>query len=142
MKKLLFSFSLLVCLHSYAQEAKDTTFSVRGFTCTCKYAAANDEEKKPFSKSEAEAYYPGGEKEWKKYLKKYLYTGFQGKKHEFKVQFTVSKEGILSDYKLLDKAVNQKYEEAVRVLTQSGKWFPSIQDGLCVTSNKILLFEF
>ena len=142
MKKFIILFILLIGLQGYAQEAQDTTFSIRGFTCTCKYAAENDEEKKLFHKSEEEAFYPGGEKEWRKYLKKYLYTGFQGKKHAFKVQFVVSKEGNLSDFRLVDKAVNQKYEEAVRVLKQSGKWFPAIQNDRCVTAYKVLSFEF
>ena len=142
MKKLVLFILLLTCFSAYSQEPKDTTFSVRGFSCTCKYSVDNDDEKKLFSKSEEQAYYPGGEKEWKKYLKKYLYTGFSGKKQEFKVQFVVSKEGNLSDYRLVDRAVSQKYDEAVRVLKQSGKWFPAIQNGHCVTAYKILLFEF
>ena len=142
MKKLFFLFSLLVCLHTYSQESKDTTFSVRGFTCSCRYSLNINEENKLFDRSEEGAYYPGREKEWKKFLKKNLNADFAGKKHEFRVQFVISKDGDLSDFMLLDRAVNQKYEEAVKVLKQSGKWFPAIQNGRCVTAYYRVLFEF
>ncbi len=52
------------------------------------------------------------------------------------------KTEIYLDFRLLDKAVNQKYEEAVRVLKLSGKWFPAIQNGRCVTAYYRLSFEF
>lgn len=142
MKKLLFLFPLLFCLHTYSQDYRDTTFSVRDFACSCKYFVNIEDDNKIFDRSEEPAYYPGREKEWKKFLKGNLNTNFAGKKHEFRVQFVVSKNGNLSDIRLLDRAVYQKYEEAVRVLKLSGKWFPAIQNGYCVKSYYTVLFKF
>lgn len=142
MKKLYLLLCLLISSYTYSQEFKDTIFSVRGFACSCKYTTNIEEDNKLFNRSEEPAYYPGGEKEWEKFLKKNLNDDFKGKKHEFRVQFVVSKDGNLSDFKLLERAVNQKYEEAIRVLKLSGKWFPAIQNGYCVKSYYWQTFKF
>jgi hypothetical protein len=142
MKKLLNIFFLFYSFNVCSQEYKDTTFSVRGFSCTCKYPTTLESENKLFSRSEKAAYYPGEENEWKKFLKKNLKNNFKGKKEEFRVQFVVNKDGDLSDYRLLDRAPNQKYEEVLRVLKLSGKWFPATQNGHCVTSYYSVLFRF
>jgi hypothetical protein len=142
MKRLLFLLLQIISFHSYSQNYYDTTFSIRGFECSCKYQTNNDEEGKLFDRSEKPAYYPGEVKEWNKFLKKNLNDHFKGKKEEFRIQFVVSKDGDLSDFRLLDRAVNQKYEEAKRVLKLSGKWFPAIQNGYCVQSYLRLSFFF
>ncbi|MGB3007835.1 MAG: hypothetical protein WBC06_15075 [Chitinophagaceae bacterium] len=142
MRKLFFLLSLVISFHTYSQNYFDTTFSVRGYVCSCKYTTNIEEDNKLFDRSEVSAYYPGGEKEWEKYLKKNLNNDFKGKKNEFSVQFVISKDGYLSDFRLLDRAVNQKYEEAIRVLKLSGKWFPAIQNGYCVKSYYRITFKF
>ena len=57
------------------------------------------------------------------------------------VQFQVSKNGDLSEFTLLNRTPNQKYEEVLRVLKLSGKWFPSVQKGFCVKSSVRLVLE-
>ena len=52
--------------------------------------------------------------------------GFKGN-HPVEVRFEVNKNGDLSAFLLLNKAPNQKYEEVLRLLKSSGKWFPSVQ---------------
>ncbi|HQW44542.1 MAG TPA: hypothetical protein PLX74_10200 [Chitinophagaceae bacterium] len=140
MRQLFLLFSLFLSLHSYSQEFTDTTFSLRGFTCECKYNLNIADDNKIFDRSEKPAHYPGGQEEWKKFVKKNMDKGFKGN-HPVEVRFEVDKNGDLSAFLLLNKAPNQKYEEVLRLLKSSGKWFPSIQKGYCVKSYVRLSFE-
>lgn len=140
MRKLFLLLSLLIALHSYSQEFKDTTFSVQGVTCQCKYNFNIADDNKIFDRSEKPAYYPGGEEEWKKFVKKNIDKGFKGN-HTIEIRFEVDKNGDLSNFLLQNKSPNQKYEEVVRLLKSSGKWFPSMQNGYCVKSYVRLSFE-
>ena len=130
---------LLISLHTYSQEFKDTTFSVRGFTCQCKYNTNIRDDNKIFDRLEDPARYPGGESEWKKFVKKNLDKKWKGK-DKVEVRFQADKNGDLFGFTLLNRAPNQKYEEVVRVLKLSGKWFPSVQDGYCIKSYVSLAF--
>ncbi|MBL7747771.1 MAG: hypothetical protein JNM19_10115 [Chitinophagaceae bacterium] len=140
MKIAIFLFCLLSPIIVYSQEYKDTSYSIREFTCSCKYNLNEQDDNGIFDRSAKSAYYPGGEDEWKKFAKKNLDKGFKGK-HTVEVRFQVDKNGDLSGYTLLSTAPAQKYEEVVRVLKLSGKWFPSIQDGFCVKSLVSLSLE-
>jgi len=141
MRKLFLFFSLFsIAFTACSQEFKDTTFSVRSFTCQCKYNINPEDDNKIFDRNAVPAYYPGGEEEWNKFVKKNMDKGFKGK-HIVEVRFQVSKNGDLENFLLLNKAPNQKYEEVLRVLKLSGKWFPSIQNGYCVKSYLRLSFE-
>jgi hypothetical protein len=140
MRKLFFLLSLLISLHTYSQDYKDTAFSVRGFTCQCKYNNNIEEDNKIFDRSGQPAYYPGGDEEWKKLVKKNLDKGFK-KNERVEVRFQVDKNGGLSEFELMTRSPAQKYQEIVRVLKLSGKWFPSVQDGYCVKSIIRLTFE-
>lgn len=133
MKNLFSFFLLLSALSVYSQQYKDTTFSVRGFTCTCKYNLNIEDDNKIFDLSEKPAHYPDGEEEWKKFVKKNLDKGFKGKE-EVEVRFQVDKDGNLSAFELMTRSPAQKYQEIVRVLKLSGKWMPSVQNGYCVKS--------
>ena len=140
MRRLFLLVSLLSTLHTYSQGFKDTIFSVREFTCQCKYNINSEDDNKIFDRSEVPAYYPGGEDEWNKFVKKNMDKGFKGK-HEVEVRFVVDKNGDLGNFLLLNKAANVKFEEILRILKLSGKWFPSIQNGYCVKSYVRLSFE-
>jgi hypothetical protein len=140
MHKIYLLISLFIISDVYSQEFKDTTFSVREFTCSCKYNLKVEDDNKIFDRSEKVAHYPGGEDEWKKFVKKNIDKGFKGS-HPVEVRFEVDKNGDLSNFLLLNKAPNQKYEEVVRLLKSSGKWFPSVQNGYCVKSYVRLSFE-
>jgi periplasmic protein TonB len=140
MRKIYFLLSLLFGIDSYSQDFKDTAFAVRGFTCQCKYNLNIEDDNKIFDRSEKSAYYPGGEEDWNKFVKKNMDTKFKGKDN-VEVRFQVDKNGDLSNFLLLNKAPNQKYEEVIRLLKSSGKWFPSLQNGYCVKSYVRLSFE-
>jgi hypothetical protein len=131
MRKFFFLLLLFTGFQGFSQKFKDTTFSVREFTCTCKYDKDTIEFKGIFDRSEQPAYYPGGESEWKKFLKKNLNNSFKGK-HKVEIRFGVDKNGNLFAFEIMNRAPAQKFEEVVRVLKLSGKWFPAMQNGFCV----------
>lgn len=140
MKTLFIFIFLLIKFQAFSQEYKDTTFSVRGFTCSCKYHINTRQENLVFDRSEKPAYYPGGEREWNFFLKKNLNRKIKGK-DQVEIKFQVDKNGDLSAFEIMNRAPAQKFEEIVRVLRLSGKWFPSIQNGYCVQSFLRLRFE-
>jgi len=140
MRKLFLPLSLFLWLHTYSQDAKDTTFYVRGFSCSCKYNINIEDDNKIFDRSGQLAYYPGGDKEWKKFVKKNLDKGLKGK-DKVEVRFQVDKNGVLSSFELMTRAPAQKYQEIVSILKLSGNWFPSVQNRYCVKSFVSLTFE-
>ena len=140
MRKSFLLLFLLTGLHTYSQDYKDTTFSVRGFSCSCKYNFNVEDDNKIFDRSEKPAHYRGGDEEWKKFVKKNLDKGFKGK-DKVEVRFQVDKNGDLSEFELMTRSPAQKYQEIVRILKLSGKWFPSVQNGYCVKSYVRLTFE-
>jgi hypothetical protein len=140
MRKLFSLLFLSINFFSYSQEYKDTTFSVREFTCQCKYNLNIADDNKIFDRSEKPALFPGGEEGWEKFVKKNMEKGFKGK-HVVEVRFQVDKNGDFSAFLLMNKSPNQKYEEVLRVIKSSGKWFPSVQNGYCVKSYVRLSFE-
>ena len=100
----------------------------------------NDNFKGIFYRSEQPARYPGGEREWKKFVKKNLDKSFKGE-DKVEVQFQVDRNGDLSEFELMTWSPAQKYQEAVRILKLSGKWFPAIQNGYCVKAYFRQTFE-
>lgn len=140
MKIILPIFFLFCGFAAAAQEYKDTTYKAGEYSCTCKYNFNDQDDNGIFDRNARDASYPGGEEEWKKFAKKNLDKGFKGK-HTVEVRFTVDKNGDLSGFTVLNNAPAQKYEEVVRVLKLSGKWFPSVQKGFCVKSTVILKAE-
>ncbi len=145
MRKSFLLLSLLTGLHTYSQDFRDTTFSVRGFTCQCKYNTIiedKEDKNKIFYRAEESACYPGGENEWSRFMEKNLDTNLKGKKQIFSVEVIINKEGNLTYFRLVDKAKKNKYKEALRVLKMSGKWFPAIQNGYCVKSYHTIVFNF
>ena len=140
MRKILLFHFLLIWVQAYSQEYKDTSFTIRGFTCPCKYNINIADDNKIFDRSEQPAYYPGGEEEWKKFVKKNIDKGLKGN-HTVEVRFQVDKNGDLSSYVLLNNAPAQKYEEVLRVIKLSGRWFPSLQNEFCVKAYHRLTFE-
>jgi hypothetical protein len=134
MKTSLSIFCLFSSLCLYSQQYKDTIFSVREYTCTCKYNFNIEDDKGIFDLNEIKAQYPGGEDEWKQFVKKNLDKSFKGK-HKVELRFNVDKNGDLSGYELMSRSPAQKFQEIVRVLKLSGKWFPSVQKGYCIGSS-------
>jgi hypothetical protein len=140
MKNLVLIFLLTISAKGLSQVVKDTTLSVREYTCQCKLALDGKPDIKPFDLNEKPAHYPGGEEEWKKFVKKNINKKLKGK-DEVEVYMEIDETGVLSNFRLLNRAANQKYEEAVYLLRLSGRWFPAVQNGYCVKSVKKLFFE-
>lgn len=137
MFKVVYQFLLLLfvlaVVPAAAQDYKDTVFTAGAYSCSCKYQLNPADDNGIFDQHPREAAYPGGTDEWKKFVKQNLYKGLKGK-HRVELKFTVDKNGDLSGFTVLNSAPAQKYEEVVRILKLSGKWFPSVQKGFCVKS--------
>ena len=94
-----------------------------------------EDENTVFTKVEVEATFPGGEKEWKRYLERNLEAnvpvdnGAPEGTYTVIVQFIVDKEGVISDVRALSSHGHGMEEEAMRVIKKGPKWTPAIQNG-------------
>ena len=90
---------------------------------------------KIFDRVEVEASYPGGVNEWISFLQKNLNAetpvnnNAPAGKFTVLVQFIVDKDGSISEIKPLTSLGYGMEQEVVRILKQSGKWTPAIQNG-------------
>lgn len=90
---------------------------------------------KIFERVEVEASYPGGVNEWIRFLQKNLNAetpvnnNAPAGKFTVLVQFIVDKDGSISEIKPLTSLGYGMEQEVVRILKQSGKWTPAIQNG-------------
>jgi protein TonB len=95
----------------------------------------DDDENKVFEKVEVEAAFPGGEREWRKYLERNLDAntpvdgGAPEGTYTVQIQFIVDKEGAISDVKALTSHGYGMEEEAVKVIKKGPKWVPAVQNG-------------
>lgn len=94
-----------------------------------------------FTKVEIESEYPGGIAAWIRYLNKNFHYPDDALNNEVQgtvmVQFVVDREGLVSDVQAVSgPTVGGLREEAIRVIRQSGKWTPAIQNGRKVKSYK------
>ena len=124
-----------------AQQLKDTVYAVRGYSCSCKYHFNNADDNRIFDRSQQPAQYPGGDEEWKKFLKKNLDSKLKGR-DEVQFRFAVDKNGDANDFLLMNNAPVEKFNEMIRVIRLSGKWFPAVQGGFCVKSYVRMMLEF
>ncbi len=105
-------------------------------------AEQNSAEHKIFTKVEFEAGYAGGDGSWRRYLQNNLNTDVPGSNGAPKgqymviVRFIVAKDGSVSDVVAETKHGFGMEKESVRVIINSGKWTPAIQNGRNVTSYK------
>jgi protein TonB len=95
----------------------------------------DEDENKVFEKVEVEASFPGGERDWRKYLERNLdantpvENGAPEGSFTVTVQFIVDKEGNISDVRALSNHGYGMEEEAVKVIKKGPKWVPAIQNG-------------
>ncbi|HEY1871502.1 MAG TPA: energy transducer TonB [Chitinophagaceae bacterium] len=101
-----------------------------------------DDENIIFSKTEVEASFPGGDEGWKKFLMKNLNASVPSENgaprgsYTIWLQFIVDKEGNLSDIKALTNHGFGMEEECLRLMKQSPKWIPAMQNGRVVKAYK------
>jgi outer membrane biosynthesis protein TonB len=90
-------------------------------------------------KVEIEAEYPGGLKAWSKYLVKHLrYPDAAARGNimgDIIVQFIVDKDGHISNITAISGPEELK-AESIRIIKESGKWIPALQNGQKVNSYK------
>jgi periplasmic protein TonB len=94
-----------------------------------------------FTKVEIESEYPGGFPAWLRYLNKNFRYPEDALNNEIQgtviVQFIVDKDGAVSDVEAVSgPEMGGLRQEAIRVIKQSGKWIPAIQNGRQVRSYK------
>jgi hypothetical protein len=103
----------------------------------------SSEKLKTFTKVEIEAGYAGGEGAWRRFLQNNLNTDVPGAngapkgKYTVVVRFIVAKDGTISNVVAETKHGFGMEKESVRVIINSGKWTPAIQNGRNVTSYKL-----
>ncbi|HWB91357.1 MAG TPA: energy transducer TonB [Puia sp.] len=94
-----------------------------------------------FTKVEIESEYPGGFAAWLRYLNKNFRYPEDALNNEIQgtviVQFIVDRDGNVSDVEAISGPESGGLkQEAMRVIRQSGKWTPAIQNGRQVKSYK------
>jgi len=103
----------------------------------------NSDEQKIFTLVEVESGYVGGLGAWRQYLQNNLNTDVPGAngapkgKYTVVVRFIVAKDGTISNVVAETKHGFGMEKESVRVIINSGKWTPAIQNGRNVTSYKL-----
>lgn len=102
-----------------------------------------------FTKCEVEAEYPGGQKAWLRFLVKNLRYPEPAVKGNIQgtiwVQFIVDRNGNVSNVRPIDDGRQVRgglQEEAVRLISASGKWTPGMQNGVAVRSYKKMPIVF
>jgi N-acetylmuramoyl-L-alanine amidase len=99
----------------------------------------NGDSSVPLRKVEVEASYPGGEEGWKKYLLKTLTYPKEAEKNETQgqviVEFVVNEDGSLTNVHAISGPKVLR-SGSVKVVAESGKWVPALNNGLVVESYK------
>jgi len=100
-----------------------------------------------FTKVEVEASYPGGQQGWQDYLVKTFRYPDEAVNKEVQgtivIEYIVDKQGNVSDVKAISGTKKGGLrEEAIRVIKNSGKWIPAIQNGHPVSAYKKQPIQF
>jgi len=101
-----------------------------------------DDDNKVFVKLEVEPSFPGGEREWNRYLTKNLDAGLPLKygckpgSYTVMVQFIVDRAGNISDVRPLTKFGYGMEDQVMSLIKKSPKWIPGIQNGRNVKAYK------
>lgn len=88
-----------------------------------------------FSKVDVEASFPGGAKEWEKFVNRNIDNNTLSKNgckpgiYTVVVQFIVAKDGRISDVKALTKHGYGMEEQSIRLIQEGPYWIPAIQNG-------------
>ena len=105
------------------------------------------DEEEIFLHVQIESTYPGGLGAWARYLNKNLANNYPEKainesiQGKVLIQFVVDKEGNVSDVKAVS-GPEELREAAIKVIRQSGKWIPAVQNGRNVKSYKMQPISF
>ncbi|RYZ21416.1 MAG: hypothetical protein EOO16_13090 [Chitinophagaceae bacterium] len=105
--------------------------------------AADSTINETFVRVDVEASYPGGQKAWIEYLTKNLNGDAAGRDVVIpkrskevmltaRVQFMVSKDGVITEARVVNKVPPSVEREALRVIQNSGRWIPAQQNNRTV----------
>lgn len=90
--------------------------------------------------------YPGGEEAWKKYLKKNVKypkkAWWEELEADVGLEFTIKKDGSITDIVHLTVVGWGFEEEAIRLLKKSGKWIPALKNNKPVNYHAKLTIPF
>ncbi len=90
------------------------------------------------------AQFPGGEKDWYKYLSKHV-TWPKGVEDSFgKViaKFFIEKDGRVTNIRIVQHLSAEQDAVAVNVLKASPKWIPAYKDGVAIRSEHTVPINF
>lgn len=76
--------------------------------------------------------FPGGQQAWLNFLQKYLIAPEElepGEKKMVSIRFSVSEEGVVNNFQVIQSAGASYDNEVIRVLRKMPKWKPAIQNG-------------
>jgi len=100
-----------------------------------------------YTKPQQFAAYPGGDSAWKVYVKKAMKypkkAWWDEVETDVTVKVVVDKFGNIKEARHLTTSPGYGFEkEAVRILTESGKWIPAVHRGHPVACEGTLVIEF
>jgi len=121
--------------------AEITSFSKSGFSNDFNNDFDKDTlNQKTFTKVEVEAEFPGGTNGWADYLQKNLKYPQEAINKEIQgtvvAQFIVEIDGTLSNAKIIKSPNKVLSDETLRMIKNSGKWIPAMQNGKQVRAYK------
>ena len=102
----------------------------------------NDQDNIVFEKVEIEPSFPGGEKEWRRYLERNLDASMPGKNgcqsgsYTVVIQFIIDKEGNPVDLKPLTKYGYGMEDQVMYLIKKGPRWIPGKQNGKIVKAYK------
>ena len=144
MKKYLIIFSLIlfrsICL-SQPIGNNDKNFNLKDCSNILKTDTI-------FRNPEVSASFPGGEKEWQKFLKKHLDMSIGADNdapegiHKITVRFIVNRDGDICSVRAETKFGYGIEEEVIRVIKKSKYWNPGLINGAPVISYKRLTVTY
>ena len=124
---------------SYTSNAKPTPLISTNHSFTTDTIPSTDSiDERIFEKVDIEANFPGGESGWRSYLEQNLNAntpvdhGAPAGSYTVWIQFIVSKDGRISDIKMLTHLGYGMETEVMRILRKSPPWSPAEQNGRTV----------
>lgn len=126
----LFLVAFIFSTTSFAQTFKDSVVQIKDTTSQNFLMDGTDT---VFTKVEQFATFPGGMDGWRRYLERNLHYPRQAQKKSLqgmvRMQMVVTKDGIVTDVKILSEPGGGLGEEAVRVIKEGPKWISAEQNG-------------
>ena len=90
--------------------------------------------------------FPGGDEKLKQYLHKAIHYPASAKEHHITgrvfLEFTVEKDGSLDHFKIMRGLTADLDQEAIRVMRNSPKWIPVMQNGHPMRTEYMMPIKF